>query len=82
MSYLILGATSGLGRELAYILAKNSIDIIEEVEDYLLDIANNSNEGYVSEDGVVERWVGGVNKKEITKEIKKAAKIRRKHIKN
>ena len=28
MSYLILGATSGLGRELAYILAKNSIDII------------------------------------------------------
>ena len=28
MSYLILGASSGLGRELAYILAKNSNDLI------------------------------------------------------
>ena len=28
MSYLILGASSGLGRELAYILAKNSINLI------------------------------------------------------
>jgi len=28
MTYLILGATSGLGRELAYILAKNSNDLI------------------------------------------------------
>ena len=28
MSYLILGASSGLGRELAYTLAKNSNDLI------------------------------------------------------
>ena len=28
MSYLILGASSGLGRELAYVLAKNSNDLI------------------------------------------------------
>ncbi|MAH52040.1 MAG: short-chain dehydrogenase, partial [Candidatus Pelagibacter sp.] len=28
MSYLILGASTGLGRELAYILAKNSNDLI------------------------------------------------------
>ncbi len=61
---------------------KNSIDIIEDVENYLLDVANNSNEGYVSEDGVIERWIGGVNKKEMSKEIKESAQMRRKHIKN
>ena len=28
MSYLILGASSGLGKELAYVLGKNSNDLI------------------------------------------------------
>jgi hypothetical protein len=60
---------------------KNSLDIINETESYLLDIVNTSNSGFVSEDGVVERWVGGVNKNEFTKKIKEAAKIRREHIK-
>lgn len=59
---------------------KNSLDIINETESYLLDIVNTSNEGFVSEDGVIERWIGGINQKEFTKEIKKAAKIRREHI--
>jgi hypothetical protein len=61
--------------------AKNSLDIVDEMESYLLDAINTSNEGFVSEDGVVERWVGGVNKAEFTKQVKEATKIRRKHIK-
>jgi hypothetical protein len=60
---------------------KNSLDIVNEMESYLLDAINTSNSGYVSEDGVVERWVGGVNKKELTKQVKEAAKIRRTHLK-
>ena len=33
------------------------------------------------EDGVVEKWIGGINKKEFTSKIKSAAKTRREHIK-
>ena len=61
--------------------AKNSLDIVNEMESYLLDAINTSNSGYVSEDGVVERWVGGVNKKELTEQVKEAAKTRRTHLK-
>ena len=39
-----------------------------------------SNSSFVSEDGIIEKWVGGVDKKEFTKEIKQAAKKRREHI--
>ena len=58
----------------------NSLDIVDEMESYLLDAINTSNEGFVSENGDVERWVGGVNKVELTKQVKEASKIRRKHI--
>ena len=51
------------------------------MESYLLDAINTSNSGFVSEDGVIEKWVGGVNKKEYSKNIKEAAEIRRKHLK-
>jgi|TARA_R110002033_G_scaffold132982_1_gene172699 hypothetical protein len=60
--------------------AKNSLDIVDEMESYLLDAINTSNEGFVSEDGVVERWVGGTNKVDFTQKIKAAAKTRREHI--
>ena len=60
--------------------AKNSFDIVDEMESYLLDAINTSNSGFVSEDGVIERWVGGINKKEFKKNIKESAKIRREHI--
>jgi hypothetical protein len=60
---------------------KNSLDIVDEMESYLLDAVNTSNSGFVSEDGVVERWTGGVNKKEWNNRIKEAAKTRRKHLK-
>ena len=61
--------------------SKNSLDIVDEMESYLLDAINTSNSGFVSEDGVVERWVGGVDKSDFTKRIKEAAKTRREHIK-
>jgi len=60
--------------------AKNSLDIVSEMESYLLDAINTSNSGFVSEDGVIERWVGGVDKVELTKQVKEAVDIRRTHI--
>jgi hypothetical protein len=53
---------------------KNNLTILEETESYLLDVVNRSNSGYVSEDGVIEKWVGGVDKVEFTKKVKEAAK--------
>ena len=63
------------------LITKNSIDIVNEVESYLLETINSSNSSFVSEDGVIEKWVGGIDKKEYTKSIKEAANIRRKHLK-
>lgn len=56
---------------------KNKIDILNETELYLLDVVNNTNEGYVSEHGDVERWKGGIDKTKMTAEIKKNAQIGR-----
>ena len=56
---------------------RNNLSIVNETEAYLLDAINISNEGFVSEDGVVERWVGGIDKKEFTQKVKAAAKERR-----
>ena len=61
--------------------AKNSLDIVDEMESYLLDAINTSNSSFVSEDGVIEKWDGGINKKEWNQKIKEAAKIRREHLK-
>ena len=63
------------------LISKNSLSIVNEREAYLLDAINTSNSGYVSEDGVIERWVGGVNKEELTKEVREIAETRRKHLK-
>ena len=62
------------------LIIKNSLNIVDEMESYLLDAVNTSNSGFVSEDGVIEKWIGGINKKEYTKNIKEAANIRRKHL--
>jgi hypothetical protein len=59
----------------------NNLDILEETESYLLDVVNETNKGYVSEQGDVERWKGGVDKEKLTKEIKKIAKLRRETLK-
>jgi len=60
--------------------AKNSLDIVDEIESYLLDAINTSNSSFVSEDGVIEKWVGGINKDKFSKEIKTAAKAKREYI--
>ena len=60
--------------------AKNSLELLDELESTLLDTINISNEGFVSEDGVVERWIGGIDKEKISEEIKEAAKSKRKYI--
>ena len=60
---------------------KNSLNIVDEMESYLLDAINTSNSGYVSEDGVIEKWSGGVNKKEWSQKIKEASQTRREHLK-
>jgi hypothetical protein len=57
--------------------AKNDLAILDEMESYLLSAVNTTNEGFVSEHGEVERWVGGVDKEKITKDITKATKERR-----
>ena len=59
---------------------KNRIDILNELESTLLSAVNVSNSNFVSEDGVVEKWVGGIDKEKFTEEIKTAAKAKRKHI--
>tara|TARA_R110000796_G_scaffold111060_2_gene222591 strand:+ start:371 stop:961 length:591 start_codon:yes stop_codon:yes gene_type:complete len=64
--------------------AKNNLTGLKEIESYLLDAVNNtSNSSFVSEQGDVERWVGGnINKKAILKEINKAVKETRTNIEN
>ena len=59
---------------------KNNLTLLDTVESELLGIANTSNQGYVSEDGVVEKWVGGINKKEFTKKIKDITKARKEYV--
>ncbi len=57
--------------------AKNDLTILDEMESYLLGAVNATNEGFVSEQGEVERWVGGIDKEKITKDITRAANERR-----
>jgi len=61
-------------------IAANAESYADLMESYLLDAINSSNEGYVSEDGDVERWVGGVDKEDATQEVKEALDHFRKHI--
>ena len=60
---------------------KNSLDMVDDLESYLLSAVNTTNDGYVSEQGTIERWVGGLNKEKLTKEIVEGAQIRRESIK-
>ena len=57
---------------------KNKISLLDETESYLLEIANSSNKSYVSEDGVIEKWVGGIDNNKYSKDIKKYASETRK----
>ena len=59
---------------------KNKLTSLDKIENMLLDIANTSNSGFVSEDGVIEKWVGGIDAKKYTKDIKKYADKTRKKL--
>ena len=59
---------------------KNRLTEIDEIENMFLELANQSNEGFVSEHGEVERWKGGIDKEKISHEIIKAAQEGRKKI--
>ena len=59
---------------------KNRLTQINEIENYFLSLVNESNNGYISENGEIERWKGGVNKKEISKDIFKFANEAKKNI--
>lgn len=49
---------------------KNNLTTLDQIESALLDAINISNSGFVSEDGVIEKWKGGVDSKKWTKDIK------------
>ena len=59
---------------------KNRLTEIDEIENMFLELANQSNEGYVSEQGEIERWKGGIDKNKISTEITNAAQKARKKI--
>jgi len=61
--------------------AKNSLNMVDDLESYLLSAVNTTNEGFISEQGDVERWVGGLDKEKMTKDIIEGAQIRRESIK-
>ena len=61
--------------------AKNSLNMIDEMESYLLSAVNTTNDTFISEQGELERWIGGVDKKKLIKDIEKSVKIRRESIK-
>ena len=59
---------------------KNSLTQVNEMENMFLELANQSNEGFVSEHGEVERWKGGIDKEKISSDITKAAQEARERI--
>ena len=61
--------------------AKNSLDMVNDLESYLLNAINATNDTFMSEHGELERWIGGVDKKKIIEEVKKSSEIRRESIK-
>ena len=59
---------------------KNRLTEIDEMENMFLELANQSNNGYVSEHGEVERWKGGVDKEKISQKIIEGAQEARENI--
>ena len=62
-------------------LANNAEDYINDLESYLLEALNSSNDQFVSERGEVERWKGGLDKEKVTKELKEFFDDHKKSIK-
>ena len=62
-------------------LANNAEDYIKDLELYLLEALNSSNDQFVSERGEIERWKGGMDKEKVTKELKEFFDDHKKSIK-
>ncbi len=62
-------------------LANNAEDYIKDLELYLLEALNSSNDQFVSERGEVERWKGGMDKEKVTEELKEFFDDHKKSIK-
>lgn len=60
---------------------KNRLTEIDEMESMFLDLANQSNEGYISEHGELERWKGGVDVSKMSAAISEAAQKGREAVK-
>ena len=60
---------------------KNRLTEIDEMESMFLDLANQSNEGYISEHGELERWKGGVDVSKMSTAISEAAQQGREAVK-
>jgi len=60
---------------------KNRLTEIDEMESMFLDLANQSNEGYISEHGELERWKGGVDTSKMSAAISEAAQQGREAVK-
>jgi len=58
----------------------NALTQIDEFENLFLDLVNQSNEGYISEHGEIERWKGGLDKKQLSKDIKESVLIAKENI--
>lgn len=52
------------------IIANNAESYLDDLEQYLLEAINTSNDQYVSEKGEIERWKGGINKDEFLDQVK------------
>ena len=59
----------------------NALTQIDEFENLFLDLVNQSNEGYISEHGEIERWKGGIDISKFSNEISRKANEARKEIK-
>ena len=62
-------------------LANNAEDYINDLESYLLEALNSSNDQFVSEQGEIERWKGGLDKEKVTEELKEFFNEHKKDIK-
>jgi len=62
-------------------LANNAEDYINDLELYLLEALNSSNGQFVSEQGEIERWKGGLDKEKVTEELKEFFNEHKKDIK-
>jgi len=60
---------------------KNRLTEIDETENMFLELANQSNEGFISEHGELERWKGGVDVSKMSAAISEAAQQGREAIK-